>query len=63
MNVIKLWTDAAYGVRDDFKSQTGSALSIELGAIMCKSTKQKIKTKSSTEAKLIDASDMVPQRI
>lgn len=60
-NVIKWWVDAAYGVRDDFKSQTGRTMTFGKGTIMSKSTKQKINTKSSTEAELIGASDMMPQ--
>jgi hypothetical protein len=53
--------DAAYGVRDDFKSQTGRTMMFGRGTIMGKSTKQKINTKSSMEAELIGASDMMPQ--
>ena len=60
-SIVKFWTDAAYGVRDDYKSQTGSALSFGRGVFMTKSTKQKINTKSATEAELIAASDMIPQ--
>jgi hypothetical protein len=42
------------------KSHTGGALSLGIGAIMCKSTKQKLNTKSSTEAELVGASDYLP---
>ena len=63
MNVIKWWVDAAYAVRDDFKSQTGATMSFGRGTIMSKSTKQKLNTKSSTESELVAASDMVSQLI
>ena len=63
MTVVKYWTDAAYGVRDDYKSQTGSMLSLGRGSLMTKSTKQKINTKSACEAELIGSSDMIPQLI
>ena len=61
MNVIKWWVDIAYGVRDDYKSQTGRAMTFGRGTIMNKSTKQKLNTNSSTEAELVGASDSVPQ--
>jgi hypothetical protein len=61
MNIIKWWVDAAYGVREECKSQTGSTMSLGRGTIMSKSTKQKLTTKSSTEAELVGASDSVPQ--
>ena len=61
MNIIKWWVDAAYAVREDCKSQTGSTMTLGRGTIMSKSTKQKINTKSSTESELIGASDSVPQ--
>ena len=54
----KLWVDAANAVHDDMKSHTGGATSFGRGAIMCKSTKQKLNTKSSTEAKVVVTSDI-----
>ena len=45
------------------KSHTGGAVSLGTGAIMCKSTKQKLNTKSSTEAGVVDASDFLPATI
>jgi hypothetical protein len=63
MSVVKWWCDAAYAVRADYKSQTGSTMSMGRGTIMNKSGKQKLNTKSSTEAELVGASDTVPQMI
>ena len=63
MTVIKWWCDAAYAVRADFKSQTGSTMSMGRGTIISKSGKQKLKTKSSTEAELVSTSHTVPQMI
>ena len=54
---IKAYVDASYGVHDDGKSHTGLMVSIGAGPISIKSSKQKIVTKSSTEAELISASD------
>ena len=60
---LKLWVDAAYAVHDDMKSHTGGATTLGHGAIMCKSTKQKLNTKSSTEAKVVGSSDYLPNTI
>ena len=50
---VSVLIDTAYGVHRDGKSHTGSCVVIgELGAVHCKSSKQQIMTKSSTEAKL-----------
>ena len=60
---LMTWVDAAYGVHRDMKSHTGGAMSLGRGAIMCKSSKQKLNTKSSTEAELVGASDYLPNTI
>jgi hypothetical protein len=59
------YIDAAYGVHSDSgKSHTGCAIVIgEMGAVFAKSTKQKIVTKSSTEAELVGLSDTASQAI
>jgi hypothetical protein len=59
----KSWVDAAYAVHDDMKSHTGGSTSLGCGAIMCKSTKQKLNTKSSTEAEVVGSSDYLPNTI
>ena len=59
---VRLYVDAAYGVHGDGKSHTGSCVVIgEVGAVHCKSCKQSIVTKSSTEAELIALSDSANQ--
>jgi hypothetical protein len=45
------------------KSHSGMMLTIGRGAIICKSTKQHIVTKSSTEAEVVAASDMAGDAI
>ena len=45
------------------KSHTGGAASLSCGAIMCKSTKQKLNTKSSTEADVVGSSDYLPNTL
>lgn len=62
--VVKVLVDAAYGVHADGKSHTGSCIVIgEIGAVHCKSCKQQIVTKSSTEAELVALSDSTNQGI
>ena len=63
MTVLRTWVDAAYGVHHDMKSHTGGVMSLGRGVIMCKSTKQKLNTKSSTEAEVVGASDYLPNTI
>jgi hypothetical protein len=63
MGKIRTWVDASYAVHPDMKSHTGGIISLGTGGIMCKSTKQKLNTKSSTEAELVGASDYLPNTI
>jgi hypothetical protein len=49
--------DASYGVHGDMRSHTGAAISLGGGAFYSKSGKQKLNTKSSTEAELVGLSD------
>ena len=59
---VRNFVDAAYGVHTDGKSHTGSAIVIgDGGPVFVKSAKQKIVTKSSTEAELVAASDSANQ--
>jgi len=54
-NICKWYADAAFAVHKDMKSHTGYLLTMGQGAMQTKSLKQKINTKSSTEAELIAA--------
>jgi hypothetical protein len=63
LTVLKTWVDASYGVHPDMKSHTGGVMSLGRGVIMSKSSKQKLNTKSSTEAELVGASDYLPSTI
>jgi hypothetical protein len=57
------WVDAAYAVHDNMRSHTGGAMSLGYGVIHCRSSKQKLNTKSSTEAELVGSSDYMPYNI
>jgi hypothetical protein len=63
LTIMITWVDASYGVHKDFRSHTGGAVSFGQGAMMCKSAKQKLNTKNSTEAELVGASDYLPYPI
>ena len=55
---VHAYVDASYGVHADAKSHTGGVITIGGGATYVKSGKQKLVSKSSTEAELIGLSDM-----
>ena len=57
VNVIKWYVDAAFAVHPDYKSHTGAVLTMGKGAIVSMSRKQKMNTRSSTEAELVAADD------
>jgi hypothetical protein len=54
-----IWSvDASFAVlHKDMRSHTGAVLSLGQGALMSMSLKQKINTKSSTEAELVGVND------
>jgi hypothetical protein len=60
---FRTWVDASYAIHPDCRSHTGGAISFGTGTIICKSTKQKLNTKSSTEAETVGTSDYLPNAI
>ena len=62
---VRAYIDAAYGVHNDSgKSHTGCAIMLgKAGPVFAKSGKQRIVTKSSTEAELVGLSDTASQAI
>jgi Reverse transcriptase (RNA-dependent DNA polymerase)/Zinc knuckle len=63
LSSIRTWVDASYAVHPDMKSHTGGLMSMGTGGLVCKSSKQKLNTKSSTEAELVGATDYLPNTI
>jgi hypothetical protein len=61
--IVSSYIDASYATHQDFKGQTGSFITVGGGAAYAKSSKQKLVTKSSTEAELVGASDGLTQVI
>ena len=60
---ILAYVDASFAVHGDMKSHTGGVISLGKGPVFVRSSKQRLTSKSSTEAELIGVSDMLPQII
>ena len=58
-NVIKWSLDAAFAVHPGMKSHTGAVMTLGKGSIQSASTKQKVNTRSSTEAELVSVDDII----
>jgi hypothetical protein len=56
-----MWVDASFAVHPDMKSHTGATMSMGKGSVYSSSTRQKLNTKSSTEAELVGVDDRMPQ--
>jgi hypothetical protein len=61
MHVVKWWVDASFAVHPDMKSHTGATMSLGKGAAYSRSMRQRLNTKSSTEAELVGVDDVMPQ--
>ena len=55
--------DAAFAVHNNMRSHTGGVMSFRWGMIHAKSSKQKLNTKSSTEAEVVGLSEYLPYNI
>ena len=53
------FADSSFAVHPDFKSHTGGSFTFGFGSAINASAKQKLNTRSSTEAELVGADDMV----
>ena len=60
---IKWYVDAAFAVHKDFRSHTGAVMSLGNGIISSVSIKQKVNTRSSTEAELVAIDNVVSKII
>ena len=61
LHVIKWYVDSSYAVHPDMRSHTGAVLTFGKGAVYNKSRKQKLNTRSSTEAELVGTDDAMGQ--
>jgi hypothetical protein len=60
---VRWWVDAAHAVHRDMKSHAGGAISLGRGVIYGTSKGQELNTKSSTQAELVGADDVMPQML
>jgi hypothetical protein len=60
LQMIKWWVDASFGVHKDMRSHTGGTMSLGNGSVYSTSVRQKLNTKSSTEAELVGVDDDMP---
>ena len=58
--IIKWWVDAAFAVHKDMRSHTGINMSLGNGTTYASSVKQKLNTRSSTEAEVVGVYDALP---
>src|SRR5210317_2052731 len=58
LGVIKWYVDASFAVHPDYKSHTGGVMTYGKGAPITMSRKQRLNTRSSTEAKLVGVDDV-----
>ena len=60
---LHTWVDAAFAVHPNMRSHTGGTMSLGTGILHSRSAKQKLNTKSSTEAELVGVSEYLPYNI
>jgi hypothetical protein len=60
LRMIKWWIDASFAVHKDMRSHTGGTMSLGKGSVYSTSVRQKLTTKSSTEAELVGVDDVMP---
>jgi hypothetical protein len=63
LGAFRTWVDVSFAVHPDMKSHTGGITSFGTGGLLCKSSKQKLNTKSSTESEFVGASDYLPNTL
>ena len=59
--ILKWYVDAAYAIHDNKRSHSGGALVMGGGVPVGVSRKQKLNTKSSTEAEIVAVDDLIDQ--
>jgi hypothetical protein len=60
LDKLTWYIDGSYAVHSDMKGQSGATLMTGGCAVLCRSNKQKINTRSSTESELIAVDDALP---
>lgn len=60
---LRWWVDASYATHDDMRGHTGGTLTMGKGSVYSTSSKQKLVSRSSTEAEIIGVYDVAPQML
>jgi hypothetical protein len=60
---MKWWVDASYAPHTNMRSHTGAIMTLGGGSFYSTSTRQKLVSRSSTEAELIGVHDVLPQML
>jgi hypothetical protein len=60
LQVIKWWVDASFAVHKDMQSHTGETILLGKCSVYSTSVRQKLTTKSSTEAELVGVDNVMP---
>ena len=61
LQLVHWWINGAFATHHDMRSHTGGAMSLGKGVIYGTSTRQKLNTRSSTEAELVAVDDCMSQ--
>ena len=61
LHLVKWWVDGSFAVHADMQSHTGVNMSLSRGTVYGMLTRQKLNTKSSTEAEVVAVNDAMPQ--
>ena len=60
---LETWIDASHAIHMNMRGNTGGCMSLGVGVVHAKASKQKLNSKSSTETEVIGVSEYVPYKI
>lgn len=60
---LHVWVDASHAVHENMREHTGGTISMGIGTLHNKSSKQKINTRSTTESEVVGVSEYLPYDI
>jgi hypothetical protein len=60
---LHVWVDASHAIHGDMRGHTGGTMSMGTGTLHCRSGKQKLNTRSTTESELVGVSEYLPYNI
>ena len=60
---LHVWIDASHAIHANMRGHTGGTMSMGRGTLHCKSSKQRLNTKSITKSELVGVSEYLPYDI